>query len=527
MAPPRLLLRSAILEGESLKGYLMRLALLNGYRHLGWLLRAANVHPSALDRGTASLEGLAAMTGCAVPELEAIYWPASVVHRHRPSQHRLADATIPAWLLNVRHPRVCPPCIREGRPIQRAWEIAWTSCCPRHGNCLISRCSQCDKPLSWDRPWLHRCACGFRLPTLPVREAPPAEIALSALLGNRFVSGPITDTCQALPPWLLALPSTELPSLLLKLSTLEIDAKAPQQLSSMRRNVDTAKSVTTWLADLLSKWPGSITSHLDRAMAQPSTPESLRGQAIRVRETVRELLANDAPAEIRKTLQTWIAASREQPWLQPGGTLSELTSRANPNAKRTESLRTSLGLGKQAFSYALSMIEASVVQPGRSTSHAQESEESAELEQLVARWRASLSELEVVDTLGLPRRDIGSLVRAGLLTPESIPWDGYKFSKRFDRRQLDQLVSRIFAMTTPATEPASPDLDDLMAIRTQFGRHAFVGHLVTGILSGRLKCYWLEHGGPAKLSQIRLNIHEVKAHLYPSLPDRAAIKPFA
>ena len=139
MAPPRLLLRSAILEGESLKGYLMRLALLNGYRHLSWLLRAANIQPTALDRGTASLDGLAAMTGIAVPELEAIYWPASIVHRHRPSQHRLANAAIPAWLLNVRHPRVCPPCIREGRPIQRAWEIAWKSCSPRHGNSLVNR----------------------------------------------------------------------------------------------------------------------------------------------------------------------------------------------------------------------------------------------------------------------------------------------------------------------------------------------------------------------------------------------------
>lgn len=76
----------------------------------------------------------------------------------------------------------------------------------------------------------------------------------------------------------------------------------------------------------------------------------------------------------------------------------------------------------------------------------------------MARWRASLSELEVVETLGLPRRDIGSLVRAGLLTPESIPWDGYKFSKRFDGRQLDQLVSRIFDMATPASQQTPPDL---------------------------------------------------------------------
>ncbi len=521
MAPPRLLLRSAILEGESLKGYLMRLALLNGYRHLSWLLRAANIQPTALDRGTASLDGLAAMTGIAVPELEAIYWPASIVHRHRPSQHRLANAAIPAWLLNVRHPRVCPPCIREGRPIQRAWEIAWTSCCPRHGNYLVNRCSQCDKPLSWDRPWLHRCDCGFGLPALPVREAPPAEIALSALLGNRFVSGPITDTCQALPPWLLALPSTELPPLLLKLSTLEIDAKAPQQLSSMRRNVDTAKSVTTWLAGLLSKWPRSITSHLDWVMAQLSTPENFRGQAIRIRETLRELLANDSPAEMRETLQDWIAASREQPWLQPGGTLSELTRRANSLAKRNENLRTSLGLGKQAFSFALSMIETSVVQPGRCSSHAHESEESAELEQLVARWRASLSELEVVEMLGLPRRDIGSLVRAGLLTPESIPWDGYKFSKRFDGRQLDQLVSRIFDMATPASQQTPPDLGNLTAIRKQFGRRAFMGHLVEGILSGRLKCYRVPHEAPAMLSHILLNRREVDAHLQKNHPRTA------
>lgn len=61
----------------------------------------------------------------------------------------------------------------------------------------------------------------------------------------------------------------------------------------------------------------------DWVMAQLSTPENFRGQAIRIRETLRELLANDSPAEMRETLQDRIAASREQPWLQTGGTLSD------------------------------------------------------------------------------------------------------------------------------------------------------------------------------------------------------------
>lgn len=521
MASPRLLLRSAIQEGESLKGYLMRLALLNGYRNLGWLLHSADVPPAALDRGTISLDGLAAMTGRDVCELEAIYWPASVIHRHRPSQHRLGHTTIPSWLLNVRRPRVCPRCIRESRPMQRAWEIAWTTSCPRHGNYLVSQCSRCRKPLSWNRPWLHRCDCGFGLPALPVRKAPPAEIALSALLGERFASDSTTTSCQALPAWLLALPSVGLPSLLLKLSALEIKAKAPQQLRSMCLDVGTAISVNTWLAELLSHWPGSITVHLDRAMAHLNAPENLRGQAIRIREAVRELLADDAPTEIRETLLAWIAASRERPWLQPGGVLSEVASSANPGAKQKEGLRASLGLGKHAFSYALSMIGASAPQPGQSMSHKLESEESRKLEQLVARWRASLSELEVADVLGLPRRDIGSLVRAGLLTPESIPWDGHKFSKRFDGGQLDQLVSRILAMALPASETASPDLGDLKATRERFGRHAFVGHLVASILAGKLRCYRLPQGGTEKLSRVRLDIHEVNAHLHPGRSGRA------
>ena len=525
MAVSRLLLRSAILEGESLKGYLMRLALLNSYRNLGWLLRAADVHPAALDRGTASLDGLATMTGRTVPELEAIYWPASVVHRHRASQHRLAHTTIPAWLLNVRHPRVCPRCIREGRPIQRVWEISWTTCCPQHGNYLVSQCSRCDQPLSWDRPWLHRCDCGFGLPALPIRQAPPAEIALSALFGGRFAAKPATELCQTLPVWLNALPSAELPSFLLKLSALEINAKAPQQLRSMCRNVDAAKAITAWLADLLSTWPASIFIHLDRATATLSDADNLRGQAVRIREAVRGLLTRDAPIEASKTLTAWMRTSCNQSWLQPQGVFSRLT--ADESSIQAESLRASLDLGKQAFAYAISITKASPMQPSLVSSDALSPLQLQQLKKLVARWRSTLSETAAADKLGLSRRDVGSLVRAGLLTPESTPWDGHKFSKRFDERQLDQLVRRIFAVTTRATTPSSLDLGDLTAIREQFGRRAFVGHLVVGILSGRLKCYRLAHEEPVGFSQIRLDIQEVKAHLHLGLRNRTAKRPYA
>lgn len=524
MAVSRLLLRSAILEGESLKGYLMRLALLNGYRNLSWLLRATDVHPAALDRGTASLDGLARMAGRTVPELEAIYWPASVVHRHRASQHRVAHTTIPAWLLNVRHPRVCPRCIREGRPIQRVWEIAWTTCCPRHGNYLVSQCSRCNQPLSWDRPWLHRCHCGFGLPALPIRQAPPAEIALSALFGERFAAKPATGLCQTLPAWLNALPSAELPSFLLKLSALEINAKAPQQLSSMCRDVNAAKAITARLADLLSTWPASIFIHLDRAMATLSDADNLRGQAVRIREAVRGL-ARDAPIEVRKTLTAWMRTSCNQSWLQPQGAYSGLSPAES--SIQAERLRASLDLGKQAFASAISIIKASPIQPSLVSSDALSPLQLQQLKELVARWRSALSETAAANKLGLSRRDVGSLVRAGLLTPESIPWDGHKFSKRFDERQLDQLVRRIFAMTTRVTTPSSLNLGDLKAIREQFGRRAFVGHLVLGILSGRLKCYRLAHEEPVELSQIRLDIHEVKAHLHLGLQNRTAKRHYA
>lgn len=517
MAPPRFLLRSGLQEGESLKGYLTRLALLNGYRNFSWLLRAANLNTALFDRGSASLHGLAIMTGRSMPELEAIYWPASSLHRNRPGQHRLAHVTVPAWLLNLRHPRVCPRCIREGRPLQRTWDIAWITCCPRHGNYLVSQCSRCGKPLSWDRPWLHRCSCGFGLPALPVKKAPPSEIALSALFGERFAAEPITDSCQPLPAWLLSLPPAELLSFFLKLSALELDPKPPQQLSSMCLDVGTAISVTSRLAKLLATWPGSITTHLDRVMAYLDTSERSSGQALRIRETVRGLFAEDAPMEIRTALKDWIEASREQAWLQPGGLLSEQIHRTHPHAKEIESLRASLGLGKHAFSYALSMIRASVLEPGHRTPLALESNELEKLKELVVRWRSSLSELEVANALGLTRRDIGSLVRAGLLTPESIPKDGHKFSKRFDCETINRFVGEIFAMATPIADSSAPELNNLLQIREQFGRRAFIGQLLISILSGSLKCYCLQQkAGQKKLSQIRLKRHEVNAHLYPT-----------
>lgn len=95
------------------------------------------------------------------------------------------------YFVNRMHPRVCPLCLSNARHCRAAWDVALTTACPTHGVSLVEQCQICQRRLSWERPAVDICQCGWSLvlEASPAR-APAIEIGISAWVASKLSSEP-------------------------------------------------------------------------------------------------------------------------------------------------------------------------------------------------------------------------------------------------------------------------------------------------------------------------------------------------
>jgi len=101
---------------------------------------------------------------------------------------------------HLRHtrPQVCTQCLDEIGRARAVWEISLFTACPIHGCTLIDVCPQCRRSLSWRRPSLKSCFCGFDFASYVPDRASPEHIWISrcieqGLLGNSAAENAIDD----------------------------------------------------------------------------------------------------------------------------------------------------------------------------------------------------------------------------------------------------------------------------------------------------------------------------------------------
>lgn len=192
--------------GESLAGYLARLAEGNGYTGICALLRAASVQYMGPTRSQilklytdhARLGRLSRIAVGDPRHLEQLIceplphplrtypmqMPTEALFRHE----RRVDLDA---LLPYRAP-VCTLCLDEFGYVREEWELAPVTVCAIHGCRLIDQCGACESALSWDRPriaYCGHCHCDLR--------------AISAELANQDARDVSADF-QALAPFRLA-----------------------------------------------------------------------------------------------------------------------------------------------------------------------------------------------------------------------------------------------------------------------------------------------------------------------------------
>lgn len=154
-----LVLRSQPLPGESLEGFVARLAELNLHPGPQWILRTAKL-TDGFDRRTSELSGLAGVAGVPVESLGAMsHWPVP----GRPSQLRFGEHCVQMNALALYQDRICPLCIAQHGFARQLWHLKAYAVCHEHSLPLVDHCSTCGWQLRWQRPGLDRCRCGAQL----------------------------------------------------------------------------------------------------------------------------------------------------------------------------------------------------------------------------------------------------------------------------------------------------------------------------------------------------------------------------
>ncbi|TMO84433.1 TniQ family protein [Pseudoalteromonas spongiae] len=145
---------------ESLTGYLLRLAYLNGFTGLSDFLWTIGMRPLKNRRMNhftpqeiAHLEGpLSQVLGrSASNDMKREYKIPWEFDANRVFQHALVD-----------FPRICPHCIAEqGSPaLDWRWQCAFIPLCPTHNTPLINQCPHCEQLFDWNADLFECCpAC--------------------------------------------------------------------------------------------------------------------------------------------------------------------------------------------------------------------------------------------------------------------------------------------------------------------------------------------------------------------------------
>lgn len=167
---------------ESLMGFVLRLTELNGYPSTSYVLAAMGKEWYLPNVGRLDAASLASLVGLGEGDIERL--------THKPAERprayvRVYGSDLPSYEVNLRHPKVCPTCLAEGRPCEAFWDLAQAAVCPVHHVHLLSECPGCSKRLLWARSKVRQCKCGFDLATAPVAPATPALSVLMAVLRSR------------------------------------------------------------------------------------------------------------------------------------------------------------------------------------------------------------------------------------------------------------------------------------------------------------------------------------------------------
>lgn len=241
--------------GESLPGYLMRVAQSNGFAS------TRQLHSSLRGRNQGALDELCARLCLDADERSRLF---GVLPRHW--NHDEVPLGLAATDFNQTCKRWCPICLREGSFLQGSWTLKLSCACAHHGVWLHDVCPRCGDICGWAETQYARCGCQADLAQGLAR---PAELPV-LFISQQLCGVASTDNATA---W-SALQPMAIHRLVRYLGSFGTSVRPahPGQVANAHR-LPVARALVTGTARLLQEWPENL--HKLMKVLQTSAPKSL------------------------------------------------------------------------------------------------------------------------------------------------------------------------------------------------------------------------------------------------------------
>lgn len=177
-------------KGESLPGFILRTAELNGYDSPNQMLNYAGLDENEMRSARPPLEKLAPLFGKTIDEF--LTFKLDRLSKSKGRYVEVMGHDIFSIFTSCKNSRLCLECIREYGCVEGFFELKYAVACPKHRIKTIKNCNVCHKPLKWHRLGLSRCDCGAEL-NRSSQDAieDPAVIALLDVLYCKLMGAPL------------------------------------------------------------------------------------------------------------------------------------------------------------------------------------------------------------------------------------------------------------------------------------------------------------------------------------------------
>ena len=286
------------MRGESLRGFLLRAAELNGYA--GQMNLPRLIFDDGYQNAPLSAKDTLARISSkfSIPERELEKIACQYVGADSPDLCKYLGHHISVLHLRSRHPAVCPKCLEEQPAIQAIWDLRAVALCSRHQRWLVDLCPKCRYRLRWHRRGVTECQCGFdlrRIKTQPVTE--PVSKMTAAI--DEIFFGDLPTFPERELNFSDRFRTAKMSELLgmhrLMQNLLNANGwGASKNPSSISLALEKAGQAAVLLADVLEDWPNGLDAlfdlHLDNAK-QDATMVRPTGNQLR---TIDRLIAKAA-----------------------------------------------------------------------------------------------------------------------------------------------------------------------------------------------------------------------------------------
>lgn len=408
---------------ESLKGFLLRTAIANGYRDPKWILEAANTSAKSLNC-SADLGQLSSVLDVKLTEIERRRYLVDdpIV--------RVAGNQISRSHLDPRGSKICPACISERGYVDIRWDVSLWAACPRHAVALIERCTSCGRKVTWRRRALNVCDCGSDFARQLVA-APQEAVEFVEEMDRRF------NWCDGEQRWEL----NDALEMVWLAATYSRESVASRRRYASRPTVRDALQILSDYGDIVLTWPDGLHRWLSQQRVNDPERTGIHADYGPVLRKIQLRCRPDNPAipEVRKhlansgiVLKHWsfFYSSRETQDVISGAEAAKLLRVRNVGLN--DLVREGVIRGETRRGGGRSILTVS----------------RNSVEDLIERFNSGLTIKQVSTRLGLTKHQIEKLFYSKII--ESLPKLGKK-NVKFPRDVCDVIEKKIIEVASPVS----------------------------------------------------------------------------